>query len=238
MPVDELHDRLAAVPHPAPTPNWLDVERRAHGRHVPRWRTLAIAAAALLAVAAPTLAMTTDGIPFVGGDPAPTDVQATVAQDDVDAPAAMAPQALAAQTRVVAHFTVPGGKVVPVYVAPTRRGGSCTIVPGFLNGCHNPPYDSTTVVVWGAGLHNDAWVVTGDVWLGSGAQTLEASWTGGQREVPLVRVSAPIDQGFFQLVVPQEVLARRLDVTLVVRDGDGQELGRSTVPTRVEYPGR
>jgi len=131
------HDHLVAARLRAVAPwdddsDWEDVRARAAKlrRSRPRLRgrvAIIIAAAALLAVAAPAIAFRHELVRlFSTSPPAPLPVKHSFAMLDRGAPPGMAPHVEAGLARVVLRRPLGHDKTAITWAAPTRQGGFCT----------------------------------------------------------------------------------------------------------------
>jgi hypothetical protein len=229
--VDELNERFGALAHPPDDSDWLEVMRLARAKRRLRPR-LVLAVAATLAVVAAAPAFGLGGRLvrlFSSGAPAPARVERSFANLDAAAPPGFRTGVAASDTRKI---VLPGE--VALWIAPTSKGGFCLYVEGGGGQCDA----ARSVKFWptfsiGGGITEDG-VIKGGPVLVDGSTTLDDAASveirfedGTSLSIPVVRVSAPIDAGFFGYAVP----AARLRVgarptLLILRDADGNELAR------------
>src|SRR5205085_1875216 len=125
---------------------------------------------------------------------------------------------------------------VALWIAPTRRGGFCLFVEGGGGQCDA----ARTLAFWptfsiGGDVSQQGVIKSGPVLI-DGSTTLDDAASvevqfedGSSVSIPVVRVSAPIDAGFFGWEVPADHLRVGARPNLVVlRDAEGNELRRDS----------
>ena len=143
-------------------------------------------------------------VPFTGKT-APYEVKREFFDLSLGAPPGMAPQAIESQARRVGVFHV-FGRAHVLYVAPTRRGGFCTMLTGAFGGCRTTRSGRPLSLTWGGSVirlppapqePQHTTEVGGEV-IASGARTIQVEYEDGSKDaIPFVYVSKPIDAGFF-----------------------------------------
>jgi hypothetical protein len=260
-----MSDQLAAalnelVPDFADArPDWADVVARA-AQIIPAttptaWRRRPrLLAAAVLVVLVALLATPAFGIQglvldllgrknvsFQTSKSAPNEVKKQFEDLAIGAPAIWAPQVIAAQTRLVATFSI-AGHPRKLWVAPTRQGGYCYTFERSFGGCRqtratrNVGRKGQFGVTWqGArGIFPADQIPTrvgGDITAPTAAKITARYADGTTADIPFVWVSAPIAAGFFSSDIPVshwDKQHRLLELSLHARDG--RLLGRQTFP--------
>jgi hypothetical protein len=184
-------------------------------RHYRR-RVLLLAAATVLAIAiaTPALGVVHLIVDFFSSPAAPQHTVVNFAQMEADAPNGMDPQVAAGEARRVAQFRLTDGSTVSLLVAPTKRGGFCEEFSGFGAGC-----DAARELPFGLGfaakrLPSGPAIIYGSV-LSPDAVNAEITLSDGHTlQLPLTRVSAPINASFYFLQIDpalRPVSGRALD---------------------------
>ena len=233
MAVDELSERFAKVEHPPDDSDWLEVLRLARPRRRLRRRlALPIAAAIAVVVAAPAFGLggTLERL-FTSGEPAPPPIERSFASLNPAAPPGFRTGVVASQTRKI---VLPGD--VALWIAPTNKGGFCLFVEGGGGQCDA----ARTLEFWptfsiGGKFTHQGVIESGPVLI-DGSTTLEDGSAvevqfedGTSVTIPVVRVSAPIDAGFFGYSVPASHLrVGARPKLLILRDANGNELRRDS----------
>jgi hypothetical protein len=194
------------VANPVPEPS----DRRRRSRKGLYGAALAAALlTALLLVGAPALGLELPGLDFSKAEKAPPKVVQDFEQMDVGAPEGMATNVIPGETRKVGTFRY-GGNAHDLWVAPTRRGGFCTLWTKSGGGC-----DKLGTVPLNAAFSTR--LVLGHV-NGDYADSVEIRFADGASVEPdVVWVSEPINAGFFAF----EVRERRVLASVVALDQDG-----------------
>lgn len=175
------HSSFASAPH-------------RHRRHM---LLLAAAVAVAIAVVAPAFGVGQALIGFFTTAPAPHDTVLSFDGLDVEAPAGMQPNVVAADARRVARYTLSDGTPVNLDVAPTKSGGFCELLSGFEEGCDARREIPIALGFAAQTLPAGPAVIYGSV-LGTEATAVTVTLSSGQTlDLPLTRVSAPITAGFF-----------------------------------------
>jgi hypothetical protein len=241
-------------------PDWRDVVARADGRRLRRsfgWRqhprrSLAIALALALIALLATPAFGVQGyvlhllgrknVSFTSSRSAPNVVKKQFLDLPIGAPHQFSPQVKAAQTRVVASFTIVGHRR-RLWVAPTRPGGYCYMFELSFGGCRQSRIDRSIGgkgqfgVTWSGGslrLGVNQSIVTrvgGDITAPAAARITATYADHTSGDVSFVWVSRPIAAGFFTYDIPTAHWNRQhrlLALTLYAKSG--RELGRQTFP--------
>jgi hypothetical protein len=200
-----------------------------------------VAAAALVVPTA--VALRGSVVNFFESEPAPKPVVLDFAGLDAGAPAGMETGVVAEQTRAVLRKRLADGRVLTVWVAPTRKGGFCALY-GQSGGCH-PPYTIPVehgISVQGSvadGVIRDGPVlVSGSVQLPDAA-SIELRYENGDSDRErLTWVSPPIGAGFFVFDVGRGHWNRNRPNELVLLDADGGFLRREPVQIVMPPPMR
>jgi hypothetical protein len=191
-------------------------------------------------------------VPFTGKT-APLEVKRDFYDLGLGAPPAMAPHAIASETRRVASFRV-GPKTHVLWVAPTRSGGFCWEFSGAFGGClthrHERPGPKLPPGYVNAGVLSLTYGETsspvgqrfpseiGGAILTPRAYTLAAEFADGTTSsIPFYYVSKPIDAGFFLAAIPvRNRTWRTRATTIVLLDKRGRVLSRQpfAYPTAAE----
>lgn len=235
--------------------DWEDVLRRAGtdgSRHrlrplplrrewPPRRRTavIAIAAALVIAIAAPAFGLHQVVIDWVEAEPAPERVQIRFDQLGVAAPLGMDPEVIPGSARKVIQRRI-GGRLRTLWVAPTRKGGFCAEWTGLFSGCvANPgrlvarparPGDLNAAllgVTWWPDEHGVLQQLGGHLHARATERLTVEFADGESAQIDVVWVSPPIDAGFYVYEVPQEHRRIGHQVTAIVAtDAEGDVLAR------------
>jgi hypothetical protein len=239
-------------------PDWADVVARAgQGRSaVPLWRRRPrlLAAAVLLAVLVALLATPALGVQrivldllgrknvsFANSKSAPNEIKKEFEDLSIGAPQAFAPQVIAAQTRVVATFSI-NGHPRKLWVAPTRRGGYCYTFQLAFGGCRQTAAQRAIGrkgqfgVTWGSKLANNPGSqivirVGGDITAPAAAKITARYADGTTHDIAFVWVSKPIAAGFYSYDIPVAhwVKQHRL-LSLSLYGRNGSLIGQQTFP--------
>jgi hypothetical protein len=160
----------------------------------------------------------------------------------IGAPRQFSPQVKAAQTRVVATFSI-AGHPRKLWAAPTRQGGYCYTIELSFGGCRQTRADRSIGakgqfgVTWQGGSQkrgvNESIVtrVGGDITAPTAAKITATYADGTSTEIPFVWVSNPIAAGFYSYDIPTahwNKQHRLLALTLYAKSG--KQLGRQTFP--------
>jgi hypothetical protein len=225
--------------------------RFAGWRRRPR-RTVAVALALALIALLATPAFGVQGyvlrllgrknVSFINSPSAPNVVKKQFLDLPLGAPRQFSPQVKAAQTRVVATFSIAGHQR-KLWVAPTRPGGYCYTFELNFGGCRQTQADRSVGgkgqfgVTWEGGSLklgvNDSIVtrVGGDI-TAPGAAKITATYADGtSSDIPFIWVSTPIAAGFYSYDIPTahwNKQHRLLALTLYAKSG--KQLGRQTFP--------
>jgi len=210
------------------------VERRGRRRRIAVIGALALAAA----LVAPTaLALRGAVVDFFTAEPGSDRVVLSFAQMDVGAPPGMAPNVIQEQTRKVFERRLNNGRVIGLWVAPTREGGFCTHLDLGGGGCLPRVVEEHERVAFAPGvsirgpIERDGTIrggpvlISGSVSLGD-ADAVELRYEdGGFDRQALTWVSEPIDAAFFVFdVEPSRWNGDRQPNAVAALDGDGDEL--------------
>ena len=242
--------------------NWPDViarserqrpQRAAVLRRHPR-RTLAVAFALVLVALLATPAFGVQGfvlhllgrknVSFANSPSASNVVKKQFLDLPIGAPLPYSPQVKAAQTRVVATFSI-AGHPRRLFVAPTRRGGYCYIFEHSFGGCRQTRAERS---LGGTGQFGVTWqggsvrhgvnesIVTrvgGDLTAPTAAKITARYADGKSADVPFVWVSAPVAAGFFSYDIPtaQWNKQHRL-LSLTLYANNGRRISRQSFPYR------
>jgi hypothetical protein len=173
-------------------------ETRPLGRGIfRRYHPVLIAAAAVLLIAAPAYALLRSVVNFSASPPAAGVVVKQFGYLNEAAPIGMSPAVGNGEARHVADFKLLNGSTLALSVAPTKDGGFCEDLGGMVETC-----DASRTVPVAIGSAEwkiaDGWrFVFGDV-LSADAARVELRWRDGRTvQVPLIRVSSPIDASFY-----------------------------------------
>ena len=240
--------------------NWEDVLRRARVRigpavlrrrlRLPNRRVLVLVASITLLLvilfATPAFGILSDWVGrrdfLFRGKTAPLETKVYFADLSLGQPSWADPRALASQTRKVGVFRS-SGQDHTLYVAPTRKGGFCTLFTGVGGGCWSPrptawEYPDAKGAINPYLLNISFDDVGGDVSgviFAKDAASLTINYVDGTSEqIPFVFVSKPIDAGFF---LHGFALDSYAVVTVNLRDSGGRLLARWT-PAYASVPPR
>jgi len=191
-------------------------------------------------------------VPFTGKT-APYEVRREFFDLSLGAPPGMAPQAIESEARRVGVFRV-FGRAHVLYVAPTRRGGFCTMFTRAFGGCRPTRSGRLLGLTWGGSVvrlppapqePQHTTEVGGDV-IAPRARTIQVEYEDGSKvAIPFVYVSKPIDAGFFFYGIPRghERPGTRVRGVSVL-DAKGRVVDRQRIsyaapilPRRVPRPG-
>jgi hypothetical protein len=218
MTEQQLRLRLEALGTGPPTEDWADAVNRSSQLRRRNRLTIAIAVAAAVIVAAPTIVVATRSVDFGSAESAPEDYQAVFDRfNQLSRPAGVD----ASQTRVVSRPTL-HGRPHMLMVAPRRGGGFCFGLIEHGRGGGLGCADAGKAITTSGG---------GDVSYGSvgvsGATHVELLYRNrAPIRAEVVWVSEPIEAGFFAVGVPTCPNARGV----VARDAEGRELVRRRFP--------
>jgi hypothetical protein len=172
-------------------------ETRPLGRGIfRRSHPVLIAVAAVLLIAAPAYALLRSVVNFSASPPAAGAVVKQFGYLNEAAPIGMSPAVGNGQARHVADFNLLNGSTLALSVAPTKDGGFCEDLGGMVETCDASR--SLPVAIGSADKIPDGpSFVFGDV-LSADAARVELRWRDGRTvQVPLIRVSSPIDASFY-----------------------------------------
>ncbi len=222
-----LAARFAATRDTYDDADWGDVLQRLNAQSVRtrHWRLAAVAAAILLAVAVPTLAVSASVRGWFGlGSP---------------------PQPDYGHARLVVSAPVPGGRVARVWVAPSANAGECEFVTIDPRGPKRQPVQMTGggactlgqrpfngSLAWSfSHPRHDTPIIHGRVSSKLHAARVELHWHGGTQQL------AYNSSGFFIAAAPALNNPRfgRLPYDIVVYNRDGRIVARSRIPTSFLY---
>ncbi len=231
---DELYERFAEVGR-AGEPDWGDVVRRAGRRNRRRRVTLAACLVAVAALVVPTaVALRGSVVDFFASEPAPKPVVLDFASLDAGAPAGMETGVIAEQTRAVVRKRLANGRVLTVWVAPTKKGGFCALY-GHAGGCHPPHFIPVEHGVSIQGPIANGVIRGGPVLVSGSVQLLDAATIelryekGDSDRERLIWVSPPIDAGFFVFDVGSDHWNGNRPRELALLDAAGGVLRREPV---------
>ena len=226
--IEPLDTRLGALADPADNSSWLEVTTRARALRRRRRAPVAVAAALALAfvVVAPAVGLRGKIIQlFDDAAPAPERVERSFASLDQGVPPRLGTGVVADRARKV--FETQG---VVLWLAPTTRGGFCSLVEVRGNGGGGECvtlYDRLSVDV---SLHGRIALIHGFAQQKRAASLVLGFQDGESASVPLVWVSAPVDTGFFVYAVPEQHRREgHLPTTLRLLAVDGDKLDRREI---------
>ena len=226
--IESLDTRLGALADPADDSSWLEVTGRARALRRRRRVPVAVAAALALAfvVVAPAVGLRGKIVQlFDDAAPAPERVEKSFASLDQGVPPSLGTGVEADRARKVLET-----QGVVLWLAPTTRGGFCSLVEvrgtGGGGECVTL-YDRLSVDV---SLHGRIALIHGFAQQKRAASLVLGFQDGESASVPLVWVSAPVDTGFFAYAVPEQHLREgHLPTTLRLLAADGDELDRREI---------
>jgi hypothetical protein len=213
-----LRERFAALPISDDGADWENVVRRA-GRGG-RARLAAVALAALVAIAVTTTALGLDEtvIDWFTAEPAPPTTELAFSTLDQGAPPGMETGVLPGTARKAFDVALPEGDRATLWVAPTAKGGFCTMLQLFDSagrtrggagpGCDNRPRRSGHGLTIPGPISPEGEVERGPVVLDGHVNDKHASDAivsfedGTEISLPLTWISSPIDAGFFVYGLP------------------------------------
>lgn len=247
---DMLRSRFAALPTGPNATDWEDVRERAEAIRAPRRLHTAGAErrrrrlvrprfALAFAVLALLIAAPATGLPqrlvqsLTQAEPAPESSVKSFEAFDATAPSGMETGVIAGQARIITRAAAFEGKQAALVVAPTRGGGYCTAVSGAggdAGGCDAAPANRLSVgTVIPGPVRNGA--ISGPAYIYGSTTSPDAVSVqlvhadGDTTELQLVRVSTPINAGFFLYTVPLEQREHESAPTAVrTLDADGRQL--------------
>lgn len=256
--IDQLIEaRFDAVANQIDDGEWGDVLARARAADRPAGRPriahrgrasirfVLAAAVAVMALAASAAAFGWPGtfVDFFKAQPAPESIATFFRAHDVALPRGVRSDATVGRPREVMTATFDANNSPPtdptehtLYVAPRTNGGFCFLWTDYGGGCADPqdaaaaksdPAARALGVEWLAGDY----ATFADGYVRGDAQTAEARFADGSSvTLPVTRVSAPIDAGFFAYVVPP---AHRTSddalLSVVGLDANGNVVGRDDI---------
>jgi hypothetical protein len=193
-------------------------QRRARNTKSPRRRMLLVAALLTLLLAAPAYALVRSIIEFGSKPPADGIVVKQFGYLNEAAPSGMNPAVIEGAARHVADYTLADGRKLALSIAPTKTGGFCEDWGNFAETC-----DATRAVPIDLGrvagrIPQGPAFAFGSV-LDPAATNVDLRWADGRTvQVPLVRVSAPINASFYFYALAVD----DWPVTATATDADGQ----------------
>lgn len=236
--------------------DWLDVRRRARRMRLRRAALLIAAMVAAALVAAPALGLHRVVVDWFQAEPAPERTQLEFLQLGVGAPRGMDPGVVPNSARKVTEVRH-NGKAGVLWVAPTKRGGFCSLWTEFFGGgCVSdrttppvrPRYSAdVNPFLLGASVSPDERGVlqsfSGHLMTSESERLVITYADGEETEIPVVWVSPPIDAGFYLYWVPVEHRRPGHQVTALTAEGpEGEVLARQTFqltpPSDIEGPVR
>jgi hypothetical protein len=184
--------------------------------------------AAIVVPALVAAVLTRTDVIFSDSKPAPNVVKKQFADLGFGSPPRFALGVQAAKAREVGTFTIHGRRR-SVWVAPTLKGGFCTMFEAGFGGCVADPSERRILgASYEEGSSQGAWVSAIGGWVITRAARarLELAYADGSSEdIAYVHVSPPIDAGFFWFDVPKGHSDKRSRaVALYVKDGTGRTL--------------
>lgn len=236
-----LASRFATLSNRLDDSDWADVLARSSGssparrRHPRRRARLVLAVplvAALVFLVAPALGIGPPALDFFAAKHAPKRVVVQFEQLGVGAPAKMNPRAIPGQARLVTTYHLRDGTAVPLWVAPTRRGGFCFLSLG--GGCQarhvripSEPgdVDAGAIGLGVAGIHGST-VLAGSVFDKRISEIEVRFRYSSPEQVPLLWVSPPIGAGFFFYELTPAQHRQGGARAVVALDAHGQVLAR------------
>jgi hypothetical protein len=237
--------RIGARADPTDDSSWGEVLDRAQELRARRRPRLTTAIAAILAlavvVAAPAVGLRGKLVHvFADSDSAPQRIEKSFAQwNDGGAPdLGSAVQADRAIKILEARAGADTSAIL--WLAPLRRGGFCTLLDvnghGGGGGCDRVGDDRLNVEVSLHGVSSNGGILSGPVLLDGSVRSPEADSLvlrfedGTSATIPLVWVSAPVDNGFFVYAVPKPHWRKgHLPTTLALVSANGDELDRRQI---------
>lgn len=216
------------------------VEQRGRRRRVVLIGALVIAAA----LVAPTaLALRGSVVDFFKAEPGSDRAVLNFAQMDVGAPPGMAPNVIHDQTRKVFERRLRNGRLIALWVAPTRAGGFCTHLDLGGGGCLARPVAEHERVAFAPGIairgpiERDGTIRGGPVLISGSVSLADASTVelryedGGFDRQALTWVSEPIDAAFFVFdVEPSRWNGDRQPSAVAALDADRKVLRVERLP--------
>jgi hypothetical protein len=177
---------------------------------------LLVAAVVLAILAAPALGLAPPFLDFFSSKHASKRVVHSFALLNVGAPRGMSPHVISGETRRVTTYRLSNGKTMPLWVAPTRKGGFC-VTFGFGGGCtssrprapssnHDQPGDRNAAQIE-LGIYGSR-VLAGDVFDARIARIEIRFRHAPAASVPLLWVSPPINAGFFLYEIPRKLIPK------------------------------
>jgi hypothetical protein len=170
---------------------------------------LLVAVVVLAIVAAPALGLTPPFLDFFSSKHASKRVVHSFALLNVGAPRGMSPNVISGETRRVTSYRLANGKTMPLWVAPTRKGGFCFTF-GYGGGCatrnehqHDQPGDRNAAAI-GLGEYGSR-ILAGYVFDTRIARIEVRFRHAPAASVSLLWVSKPINAGFFLYEIPRKL---------------------------------
>jgi hypothetical protein len=171
---------------------------------------LLVAALVLAIVAAPALGLAPPFLDFFSSKHASKRVVHSFALLNVGAPRGMSPKVIAGETRRVTSYRLANGTTMPLWVAPTRKGGFCFTF-GYGGGCastrnehqRDQPGDRNAEAI-GLGEYGSR-VLAGYVFDTRIARIEVRFRHDPAASVSLLWVSKPINAGFFFYEIPRKL---------------------------------
>ncbi|HEU5243021.1 MAG TPA: hypothetical protein VFU33_01355 [Gaiellaceae bacterium] len=233
--------RFDAVASPLADADWSDVLARARGTE-PRRAPIRIAVAAAVAILAATVTAVAFGWPgrvvdFFKAPPAPQSVRAFFGAHSLPVPGRLNPNTKLGEPREIMTSTFDADNLPPtqptlhtLYVAPRDGGGFCYLWTDYGGGCadaENAEEGKTNPAARPLGV---SWLANDyagfvDGWVRPDVQAVEVRFGDGtSATIPVTRVTAPIDAGFFAYVVPAAHQNRTAAVMSVVALGENGDV--------------
>lgn len=166
-------------------------------------RSVLFAAAVVLvvALASPAFGVVQLVVDFFSSPPAPHATIVSFGDVEAGAPDLMDPHVAPGEARRVAQFQISDGSTVSLSVVPTKSGGFCEEFSGFAETCDAARQVPIDLGFAAKRLPGGPAIIFGSV-LSPVAVRVEVTLSDGQTvQVPLTRVSAPINAGFYFLQI-------------------------------------
>ncbi len=250
----QLSVRFARMMEPVEDPDWQEVETRAdaiaaradvvqlHERRLSSRKLALVAAAALLAVAAPAFGLPQRVVKlFSAAEPAPPRTELLFSTLDRGAPPGLETGVIAGTTRKAFEVELPEGARGTLWVAPTAKGGYCELLqlvdadgrargasgPG-CNSRANPTGSGITIPgpITSRGIERGPVVIDGHATVRDASSAIIQFEDGREARIALTWISEPINAGFFVYgVPPANWTPGRLPALLRYVDGEGNRVG-------------